>query len=105
MALARRSPTTILLHRFVRPLCLATLFALAGPVSLLPVQGRTGRIRGVVIDSLLGATLPDTEVRVARLNRTAVTNSTGRFVLDTVPPGEWTVASRRPHAVQLPEPL
>jgi hypothetical protein len=92
---ARRSATTIIL-RFVRPSCLAILLALALPVSLLPAQGRTGRIRGVVIDSLLGATLPGAEVRVARLNRTVVTDSTGRFVFDSVPPGEWTVAFRHP---------
>jgi len=82
--------------RFLRPSCFAVLLALAVPVGLLPAQGRTGRIRGVVIDSLLGATLPGAEVRVARLNRIAVTDSTGRFVLDTVPPGEYTVAFRHP---------
>lgn len=68
--------------------------ALSVPVSRLSAQGRTGRIRGVVIDSLLGAMLPGAEVRVARLNRATVTDSAGRFVLDTVPPGEWTVAFR-----------
>lgn len=93
--LARRSATTII-PRFVRPSCLALLLAFALPVSLLPAQGRTGRIRGVVIDSLLGATLPGAEVRVARLNRMAITDSTGRFVFDTVPPGEWTIAFRHP---------
>jgi hypothetical protein len=80
----------------VRTSRLAILLALAIPVSLLPAQGRTGRIRGVVIDSLLGATLPGADVRVARLNRMAVTDSAGRFVLDSVPPGEWTVAFRHP---------
>ena len=93
--LARRSATTIIL-RFVRSSCLSILLALALPASLLPAQGRTGRIRGIVIDSLLGATLPGAEVRVARLNRTVVTDSTGRFVFDSVPPGEWTVAFRHP---------
>ena len=82
--------------RFLRPSCFAVLLALAVPVGLLPAQGRTGRIRGVVIDSLLGATLPGAEVRVTRLNRTAVTDSAGRFVFDTVPPGEYTVAFRHP---------
>lgn len=75
---------------------LALLLALAIPVSLLPAQGRTGRIRGVVIDSLLGATLPGAEVRVSPLNRTVLTDSAGRFVFDTVPPGEYTVAFRHP---------
>lgn len=80
----------------MRTPCLAILFALAVPVGLLSAQERTGRIRGVVIDSLLGATLPGAEVRVARLNRTAVTDSAGRFVFDAVPAGEWTVAFRHP---------
>lgn len=78
----------------MRTSCLAILLALAVPVGPLPAQGRIGRIRGIVIDSLLGVTLPGAEVRVARLNRTAVTDSAGRFVLDSVPPGEWTVAFR-----------
>ena len=76
----------------MRPFTFATLLALAVPVGLLPAQGRTGRIRGVVIDSLLGAALPGAEVRVARLDRTAVTDSTGRFIFDAVPPGEWPIA-------------
>jgi len=80
----------------VRTSRLAILLALVVPVGLLPAQGRTGRIRGVVIDSLLGATLPGAEVSVARLNRSAITDSAGRFVLDSVPPGEWTVAFRHP---------
>lgn len=40
--------------------------------------------------------LPGAEVRVARLNRATTTDSTGRFVLDTVPPGEWTITFRHP---------
>ncbi|MDP1889700.1 MAG: carboxypeptidase regulatory-like domain-containing protein [Gemmatimonadaceae bacterium] len=82
--------------RFLRPSCFAVLLALAVPVGLLSAQGRTGRIRGVVIDSLLGATLPGAEVRVSRLNRSTWTDSTGRFVFDTVPPGEYTIAFRHP---------
>lgn len=95
MALARRSATTIL-HRSVRTSCLIILLALVVRVDLLSAQERTGRIRGVVIDSLLGATLPGAEVRVARLNRTVVTDSTGRFMFDAVPAGEWMVAFRHP---------
>lgn len=80
----------------MRTFCFAIFCALAVPLGLLPAQGRTGRIRGVVIDSLLGATLPGAEVRLTRLNRTTVTDSAGRFVLDTVPPGEWMIAFRHP---------
>lgn len=80
----------------MRTPCLAVLLALVVPFGLLPAQGRTGRIRGVVIDSLLGTTLPGAEVRVPLLNRTVATDSTGKFVVDSVPAGEWMVAFRHP---------
>jgi hypothetical protein len=74
----------------------ALLLALLVSASTASAQGRTGRVRGVVVDSLLGALLPDAEVRLVQGNRRSITDSTGRFVLDSVPPGEWSVAFRHP---------
>jgi len=55
-----------------------------------------GRVRGVVVDSLLDAELPGATVHLAPLGRTAETDSAGRFALDRVPPGEWLVSFRHP---------
>ncbi|MBI2408775.1 MAG: carboxypeptidase regulatory-like domain-containing protein [Gemmatimonadetes bacterium] len=74
----------------------AFLIALLVSASAASAQGRTGRVRGMVVDSLLGAPLPGAEVRLVQGNRRSVTDSTGRFVLDSVAPGEWSVAFRHP---------
>ena len=77
---------------------LAVLLACSLPIGAAYAQAdvRVGRVRGMVVDSLLGATLPGATVRVAALGRVAVTDSTGRFVIDSVPPGEWDVSFRHP---------
>jgi hypothetical protein len=46
-----------------------------------------GRVRGVAYDSLLGRTLAGASVWLRDLNRSTLTDSSGRFVLDSVPPG------------------
>lgn len=76
----------------------ALLLALSMPLGALAAQGpaRTGRVRGIVVDSLLGAVLPDATVRIAQLDRWTRSDSVGRFVFDSVPPGEWAVTFRYP---------
>ena len=75
---------------------LVVFVALLLPAALLPAQGRTGRVRGVVIDSLLGDVLAGADVRIARFPRGATTDSTGRFAIDSVPPGDWTLSFSHP---------
>lgn len=93
-------PQLVRLIRFVFTIALAIL---AGS---LQAQSRPGRIRGVVVDSLLGATLPGARVHLAPLNRDAGTDSAGRFIFDSVPPGEWAVSFHHPalDALRLVEP-
>lgn len=49
--------------------------------------GAQGRLRGVAYDSLLGRPLAGASVWLRDLNRSTLTDSSGRFVLDSVPPG------------------
>jgi carboxypeptidase family protein len=67
----------------VRPRLSALTFALFLP-GILSAQGR---LRGVAFDSLLGRPLAGATVWLQDLNRSAFTDSAGRFVLDSVPPG------------------
>lgn len=62
----------------------------------VPAQERSGRVRGVVIDSLLGETLPGARIRLMPLGRTTQSDSSGRFVLDSVPAGEWSLTFTHP---------
>ncbi len=71
------------------------VLALAGLAPSLWSQGRAparmGRVRGIVIDSLLGAPLPGATVSIPQAGRVTRTDSGGRFVLDSIPPGEWAI--------------
>lgn len=49
--------------------------------------GAQGRLHGVAYDSLLGRPLAGASVWLRDLNRSTLTDSSGRFVLDSVPPG------------------
>jgi hypothetical protein len=66
--------------------------------SALPAQAtmRLGRVRGLVLDSLLGGPLADATVVLTPVGRRTLTDSTGRFAFDSVPPGEWTVVFHHP---------
>jgi hypothetical protein len=79
---------------------------LALGANALHAQARPGRIRGVVIDSILGAMLPGATVHLAPLNRSARTDSAGRFVFDSVPTGEWSLSFDHPalDSLRLTEP-
>lgn len=76
----------------------AFLCAFAGSAALLPAQtvAPVGRVRGIVIDSLLGGPLPGATVRIAPLGRSATTDSSGRFIIDSVKSGEWPITFRHP---------
>lgn len=82
----------------MRPTCLALVLALSLPVGLLPAQGaaRMGRVRGTVLDSLLGTPLAGASVRLVPTGRSAQTDSSGRFAIDSVPPGEFIIAFHHP---------
>jgi len=90
----------------VRRLRVTSIILVALCTSALQAQARTGRIRGVVIDSLLGALLPAATVHVAPLNRDTQTDSVGRFVFDSVPAGEWSLSFHHPalDSLRLTEP-
>ncbi len=64
--------------------------------SPMPTSGRAGRVRGFVIDSLLGDVLPRATIHIMPLGRTAQSDSAGRFVIDSVPPGEWVLSFTHP---------
>jgi hypothetical protein len=78
------------------PLRLVLLLAVLIAADTAEAQHRVGRVRGVVLDSLLGDVLPGTEVRIDQLGRRVISDAGGRFGIDSVPPGEWTVAFRHP---------
>ena len=80
----------------MRLLGLAICLALFLPADALSAQERTGRVRGIVVDSLLGDVLPGAEVRIDKLSRRAATDEAGRFAFDAVPPGEWSVTFSHP---------
>jgi hypothetical protein len=74
----------------------ALLLALLLVADTAAAQRRFGRVRGIVVDSLLRDVLPGAEVRIGQLGRRAETDSAGRFALDSVPAGEWAVEFRHP---------
>ena len=63
-------------------------------LSVEVVNGQAGQIRGVARDPS-GAILPGVTVEVASASgvRTAVTDGTGRFVMNNVPPGQTSVTA------------
>lgn len=70
----------------------------AGPTTLLalaiasaPIQAQTGVIQGQVLDAASSRPLGDAAVRVAGSGIGQLTNSSGRFVLLNVPPGDHVV--------------
>jgi Carboxypeptidase regulatory-like domain/TonB-dependent Receptor Plug Domain len=55
-----------------------------------------GAIVGIVVDSLRGGPLKGAQVSVEGLNTLAVTDSTGRFRVDSVPPGKYRIGIFHP---------
>ncbi len=70
-------------------LLLAATFFL--PCLSAPLSGQSGSVTGVILDAESGLTLGGVFVSISRLDRTAVTNSEGRFVILRVPAGAHEV--------------
>jgi hypothetical protein len=55
-----------------------------------------GTIAGLVVDSLNGGTLAGAQIAVEGLNALAMTDSSGRFRIDSVPPGKYRIGIFHP---------
>jgi hypothetical protein len=60
------------------------------------VHSQFGAINGIVIDSLHGRPLDGAQVSVEGLNSSAITDSAGRFRIDSVPPGKYRIGVFHP---------
>jgi hypothetical protein len=72
------------------------LLAAATAQAQLPGAARVGRVRGVAIDSMLRGPLAGATVSIPAAGRMTVTDTAGRFVIDSVPPGEWRIGFHHP---------
>lgn len=58
-------------------------------------EAQTGKIQGVVTDSGTGQPIEGVQVVLSRTGFGAMTNSSGRYFILAVPPGNYTVTARR----------
>ncbi len=65
-------------------------------------DARPGRVRGMVWDSMRAGPLTGAEVFISGVSLSAVTDSAGRFIIDSVPEGTYEVAFRHPRLDSLP---
>ena len=65
---------------------------------LVPTQATvtTGFLQGVAVDSIHGGPLANALIQIDGANRAAITDSLGRFLVDSVPPGNWKIAVDHP---------
>jgi CarboxypepD_reg-like domain/Carboxypeptidase regulatory-like domain len=104
------------LRRIVRLGAAATLLALAGSAraqstgqhpggrdstgalasATLSAPAAYGTIRGIVVDSLNGGPLVGAQVSLENIALQAITDSTGRFRIDSVPAGEYRIGVFHP---------
>ncbi len=68
--------------------------AIGGPASTAGAQ--VGRITGTVTDTLNRRRLPGATVMIEGVKRIIVSDSSGRFVADSIPPGTYQVSFRHP---------
>jgi hypothetical protein len=61
-----------------------------------PQTVTTGFLQGVAVDSIHGQPLVNALIQVDGTNRAAITDSLGRFLVDSVPPGEHKIAVDHP---------
>jgi len=65
-----------------------TFLAFAAAAAAQESRGRTfGVVRGLAVDSLRGGVLRGARIEIEGTQRAAVTDSAGRFTIDSVPPG------------------
>lgn len=70
--------------------CFLLIMALPAFAQTTPARGHAS-LRGVVVDSLRGGLLSDASLTVGGTSLMGVTDSLGRFSIDSVPPGEHVV--------------
>ena len=77
---------------------LLTIVALAGAQqpTAPPAPRGYGSIVGAVVDSIRRRMLPDATVRVAGTTRSGVSDAQGRFHIDSIPAGEFTLVIEHP---------
>jgi hypothetical protein len=77
---------------------LLSIVALAGAQKPTPPSAPRGygSIVGAVVDSIRRRMLPDATVRVAGTTRSAVSDAQGRFHIDSIPAGEFTLVIEHP---------
>lgn len=73
------------------PLCAALVLLVVGIIS---AQAEPVHLSGRVVDAASGAPLPGAHVRIAGLDRDAVTGSDGEFLVRGLPPGVHTIRVR-----------
>jgi hypothetical protein len=80
-----------------KPLILFLCFLATGVASAqAPAGSQYGVIEGVAVDSIHNAALGDALVTVRGTERSAITDSQGRFRIDSVPPGSWELELSHP---------
>lgn len=82
------------MHRSL--LLISALFVLPAPGGAQQRPKRTSAIIGIAVDSLHRRGLAGAEVMVAGLERSAVTDSAGRFQFDSIPAGTYQVGVFHP---------
>ena len=77
---------------------LLAIVALAGAQqpTAPPAPRGYGSVVGAVVDSIRRRMLPDATVRVAGTTRSGVSNAQGRFHIDSIPAGEFTLVLEHP---------
>jgi hypothetical protein len=68
----------------------------ASPAAPAAPPSSYGAIAGLVVDSLNGGTLAGAQIAVDGLNALAMTDSNGRFRIDSVPPGKYRIGIFHP---------
>jgi hypothetical protein len=61
-------------------------------VTATPTAVPHGTLRGIAVDSVRGGFLRGASVAVVGPSRMTLTDSLGRFAIDSIPPGEYTIA-------------
>jgi hypothetical protein len=84
------------LNRSLSMLGTLALVSISKPLAAQTVATNDGRITGVAVDSIHGGYLRDALVMLSNSSRTTVTDSAGRFRIDSVKPGSYTLTLSHP---------